>query len=534
MATKQYSYHNYPNLREVRILDQNISEHVSNIENISSSLDYPNINEYEVSQCTITVKDPNNQFNPEVSSNFFTMHGTGSTPPITNIGYRAPVEIRAGFLVGTDQRTQIIFSGQILNISRDARTRICTITCTDRTQKIRTEPITDFGLEKRMVVNPTSAGLHGNYAFYDALTPPSTESISGTSGSTTLVRQRALKTEGFLDEKNFIETDDGIQTEGGPLATDPLLNMKAPYRNIRIRDAVTRLLAKYGINNPTIELPLVSQGSSFFSNLGRADYETAFSDLMATNPGIWQWGGIVTDLLADESNNRIYALISQTGSSLPSTGNPDPKIIRWDLASDTKTVVRELNASSNAEEAWRMAANSGFTTFYVLGTRPVYINATTTSRAGWAFGSYDSAEATTTDNSKILIQRIGNAQSSPTLSTFIDHNVSSDLWPQLGIHYRLDADRTRQERYNTLPDSRRSLIVDSSGTLYYPYANATDFGVAKSSSSNSATSVLSTKVDEDGFNASGFSWDLSADKVYLGYYYKTDSGTGFKIIRGDA
>ena len=55
MATKQYSYHNYPNIREVRILDQVINNDVSSVENVQSSLDYPNINEYRLNWLVATM-----------------------------------------------------------------------------------------------------------------------------------------------------------------------------------------------------------------------------------------------------------------------------------------------------------------------------------------------------------------------------------------------------------------------------------------------------------------------------------------------
>ena len=46
------------------IKNVDVSEHVIGIDNIQSSLDYPNINEFRIAEATITLRDPDNDFNP--------------------------------------------------------------------------------------------------------------------------------------------------------------------------------------------------------------------------------------------------------------------------------------------------------------------------------------------------------------------------------------------------------------------------------------------------------------------------------------
>lgn len=568
MATKEHSYQNHPVIYKVTILGQEVSTSIKSIEGIESSLDYPSINEYRINEAVFTLSDPENDFNPQKANNFYSRWGTMALsmidPPISESGYRAPVKIEAGFTVNGMEHTDTIYEGQILNVSKNAKTGDVRIVCSDPSQKIRDEDITDFGIQKKMEVEPSGSNLHGNYPFYIGLTEPSLESVSGTSDSTTLSEKTVLRTEGHLEETNYQVLPTGIQTEGGPLETDPILTFKSPYRSRTVKSVIEKLLEKYSINNPEpdIKLPIATGSRKFFSNLGRPGYEVNFSDTTETNPGVWQWPGTVTDMISNESDNELYLLISPTGSTitLPETPNPKPRIIKWNLEDDERELVTEIKDSADGilEEAWRFVANSSFTTFYVLGTKPVYQNATRvrnsgiTTRPGFEFGSYDSSEYNNTPNSKVLIYRRMWNGSSWTPSVYINTSVSNNLYPQLAMHYHLGfarTDSTSQNRFpnrqGNLPDSRRNLYLASNGDLYYPYANRSTFGVAKATSQNTASRVIYANRDDDGFNLAGFDFwiDESNNYVYLAYTNIdiqrdaqnefTSGSSRFKIIRKD-
>ena len=357
------------------------------------------------------------------------------------------------------------------------------------------------------------------------------------------------------------ELSTGVETEGGPLSGDRTFKFQAPYRSRTIESVVGLLLTKFEINDRDIKMPIATnEDGPFFSNLGRPGYETAFPDpINAFELGQWQWPGTVTDMIADDLNNKLYLLVSQTGSTIssPETPNPKPRIIEWDLTTDERTVVTTIIKNSREtvlEECWRFVANSDFSVFYVLGTLPIYINATrsrdsgVTTRPGFEFGSYDSSEYNSSANSKIRIYKLTRSGSpgSYTWSTpvdFINNSVSSNLLPQLAMHYHLGFSRTESgsqnrfpNRQGNLPDSRRNFYLAENGTtLYYPFANRTEFGVAKASTTNSATKVISANRDSDGFNLSGFDFfcDEDNDHIFLAYTNIGSSGSRFKIIRKD-
>ena len=553
METKEYSYQNYEVLYKIEILGQDISNDLMGIEGIEASLDYPTIDEYRIAEATFTLKDHYNNYNPQKADNFYKTHGTSETPPITESGYRSPVIIRAGFIVNETEHTEIVYSGEILNITKNAKNGQCRIVCTDATQDIRNETVTNFGVDKKVKVEPSGGGLHGNYPFFSGLTEPSEESIMATSDGTDLERKDVLRTEGALSEYNFRELETGIETEGGPLDEDPIITFKSPFRSRTIQSVIKKLLIRYGIpeSKQDLELPSEKITNNFFSSLGRPGYEIGFSDTSATDPGIWQWPGFISDMIADNSNDVLYLLITSTGSAIPDTPNPRPQIVKWDLETDDRTVIATINQTSGGlEEYWKLIANNNFSEFYILGTQPVYHHVPPNRdpevviRPGFEFGSYDSSEYTNTVDSKVRILKVTGANNPPgAVTTYINpDDVNDDLLPQLAMHYHLGFSRTESQSQNrypnrqgNLPDSRRNLFLDSSGNLYYPYAKRQEFGVAKATAANTATAIIRANRDEDGFNLANFDFWITNSYVYLAYTNigLNPSQSRFKIIRKD-
>ena len=528
------------------------------------------------------------------------MNGAMETPAITQSGYRSPVVIQAGFVIDDTEHIDTIYSGQVLNINKNAKTGDCQITCSDPSQQIRDESVINFGIDKRIEIEPSGGNLHGNYPFFIGLTEPSESSIFGEG----LTRKNTLRTEGALDETNFAQIASGIETEGGPLSNDPILQFKSPFRSRTVESVIKKLLEKYNIINSEIKVPIATNiNGNFFTNLGRPSYETnfrldnykgawsatetynagdvvrGFDDKSYTarttvtggnNPGaggsiptawletpdvgIWQWPGVVTDMIADETNKILYLLISATGPiiSQPETPNPKPRIIKWNLATDEQETLVIISAAGadTIEGAWRFVSNSNFTEFYVLGSQPVYINAVRsrssgyTTRPGFEFGSYDSSEYNNVSRSKVRIHKISNAQTSPARSTYIDPaSIGSNLYPQLAMHYHLgfrasssSSQNRLPNRYGNLPDSRRNFYLSNNGSdLYYPYANRTTFGVAKATSANTASSIISSGRDVDGFNLANFDFwiDETNSHVFLAYTNIARNSSRFRIIRGN-
>lgn len=550
MATRQFAYQNHPIMYKLTILGQDVTQYLSNPESISSSLDYPEFRQFRLADATIRLKNPDNLFSPYNANNFFIQHGTSITPNIQADGYRAIVRLQAGYHVSGAEQLQDIYVGEVQSIRLNAKEPEVNIVCIDRSDRIRRQEITDFGLEKKMAVEASGDGLHGNYPFYEGVLPFSVESVTSPG----LTRRQYLNTEGPLDSTNFQEQpESGILTEGGRRTGDPIIQFKAPYRNRKIEDLVPLLLNKYGIMASDVSLPIAST-ANYWSNLGRPYYEPAYSDLTVSSPGTFQWKGVVTQMLGDTTNDIIYMLISQTGHPISltqtsTTPQPKPRIMRWNLRNDRRDELIEIRESGAdvSEECWNMVADSTFNTFYVLGCQPDYVGPARDARGellgiegGFAFGSYSSFTPLTDNPSTIRVHQITNMQTSPSRRTYFDPQNSgiSLLLPQLACYYNLGGTGTTPFalRQGELPDSRRGFHLRGNGDLIYPFATRTKFGVAKGTAQNTASEVISAMADKS-YNASSFTFtvDEANSHVYFAFSHinKGANSSRAKIVRGN-
>lgn len=599
MNTRQHSYQGHPIIRKVEILGQDVSQYVDGISGIESSLDYPRLSEFRISEATISLRDPDNDFNTFNSNNFFVRNGQGEQPSITQKGSRSPVTIKLGFDVNRSEEVDTVFVGQILRIFKDVKSGNSRIVCSDKSQDMRNEQTTQFGLPKQMLVEQGTSPLHSNFPVFSGFSELSPDSAFGEG----LIRNDTLNIDGVLNPNYYRQQPGGIQTEGASQSDELDLHFKVPYRNQPLEFLVRELLDRYEITDTDIEVPMTESSRHYFSSLGRPGYQTTHeiknykdewdsetsynagdhttgsngalyransAQTGGTDPGaggsgwtkvtsdeVFQWNGITTDLLADAPNDTLYILVSQTGHRIEIIRNmPEPikkpQILKWNLRTGSKEILIDNigdGDQNQLHESWKMVADSNFNTFYILSCKPTYVRSGGGQiRSGFQFGSYDSAEQTSTINSSVRIYKIRNAQSSPAQSTFIDHN--NPLRPQLAMHYHLgfattesDSPNRLPNRQGSLPDSRRNLYLSSSGNhLYYPFATRTKFGVARAATGGatqtSSTEIISANRDPDGFATSGFSFDIdeSAGHVIFGFYQIGQNNldaSRLRVVRGD-
>ena len=113
---KQYSYQGNPISVSVKIHNQDIGTPKS-IEDIGKSLDYPDLTEFRVGECSFTLTDVQGDFFAQTIRQTF-LRDTADTQR----AIKHPVEIAAGYLIvdGTTH-TEVIFKGQILRVVQDAK-----------------------------------------------------------------------------------------------------------------------------------------------------------------------------------------------------------------------------------------------------------------------------------------------------------------------------------------------------------------------------------------------------------------------------
>ena len=475
---KQYSYQGNPVSVSVKIHNQDIGTPKS-IEDIGKSLDYPDLTEFRVGECSFTLTDVQGDFSPNNPSNFFTRHGGHPT------GYKAPVEIAAGYLIvdGTTH-TEVIFKGQIIRVVQDAKAATVRIVCSDNFGNIRNKAITDFGIARHFMLTEAvpQVGENGEYPILAAMMPASEGSVSLKTKvtDTPILPVQKLKTEGHLNPRNFAIDRDRVNTEGGLIVDRqvgyPQLRMKSPYRYRHILDVITDILNHAGIPHSEIDIPEQAAAPHFSSN-GRINYDL-LGTIGSSNP--LTWNGYVTDFLYDASDNTWYFLYNR-GRNNP---NGLSQIIAYAVA--TRTYRRAYQWSNSSVEVWKFTKAG--TSFFVMGSTG---------------GNYDAKE---TSSEPFIAELRG-----PAPFTEVAWVVKTDtLKPQLAHYYHGVGGIYMK------PDSRRQLIYRQSDGLYYAYATATAFGIAKKANATAAATV-EISVNPDGFgNHAGLCFAIDAAGTLAG------------------
>ena len=487
--TKQYSYQRHPVVMSVKIYTQDVTADLRALDDIQKSIDYPQLTEFRVGECSFTLKDIHGDFSPNNPANFFTRNGGKAT------GYQSPVQIAAGFIVNGTRHTQTVFTGQIIRLVQDAKAGTVKFVCTDNFGDMRNKPIADFGVPRHFKLTEDSQQTEGNgvYPILKAALPASHDSVTlqTRSGGTQIKPVQKLQTEGHLDPLHYSVTEEGIQTEGGFIVNRgvgyPQVQLKSPFRYREITDVIADILTHAGITQSEITIPEIDV-ASHFSSSGRVNYEGIGT--IRAEP--LTWNGYVTDVL-QEGDKRYYLYTPGTYIKDPKYPgwrylNPYgiPMIIVYDGATRTSNVLHTF--SNQALEPWKFTKIGN--DFYVVA-----------AGAAWhpAFFDYDSND---TDARTSIIKLTGSG----TPLTFTETEFvarTATLTPQLAHYYAGMPVRWM------LPDTRRKLIYYNNA-LYYVYVNrgTKAFGIAKATL-GSQTAVITINQDTYG-NHAGVDFDINA------------------------
>ena len=472
---KAFSYRGHPVAITVKIHDQDVTDDLASVDDIIKSVDYPNLTEFRVGECQFTLRDVHGYFSPNKTVNFWTQNGGRRT------GYQSPVNIEAGFIVDGTRHTETVFQGNIIRLVQNAKAATLKVVCVDNFGDVRTKGITDFGIDRHFMVTEDleAAGENGFYPIMPAIMPASHGSVTLKTEvtGTPIAPVQKLATEGTLNRQNFIIDAHGVRTEGGlienPQTGYPQLRMKSPFRHRHVKDVIADLLTHAGITNSEIAIPERDVPAHFSSN-GRVNYDLIGKrDLGSGNPVTWN--GYVSDFLYDSANNTWYFLFNG-GRNTP---NGISQIIGYDVATRTYSRLHKFAAGT---EVWKFFKTAN--TLYILGTTG---------------GNYD-AKAASSQNQIIQLDITTGRE-----TVFVPH--TNALRPQLG-HLYLGVGSVFIR-----PDSRRKIIYRENDGLYYAYADATHFGIAKATAQNTTTEIIRINMDAYG-NHAGISFEIADRTLY--------------------
>lgn len=275
-----------------------ITDYVLDISNIQRSLDENLTYQFRVAEATIRIANSDGEFSSHNENNLFVAAG------VSQFGIDAKVQIISG--------NQLLFVGNLIETRHQEESGEIEWVISDPSVDINNKEVVDFGIEKRMklsAANREESAQSGVYPFPTAVVPVSDGSASGIIGSTgqRLFFKDAVQREGDLDPRNVAIVDDELQTEGRYLdeGSDPLVEFRAPRRNVHIQNVVEDVLTHYGIYNRSISVDPILSRTSQFHAIGRVGYATEASQRDGlgnlNNEDEWQWTGYVTDFILDAS-----------------------------------------------------------------------------------------------------------------------------------------------------------------------------------------------------------------------------------------
>ena len=286
-----------------------ITDYVLDISNIQRSLDENLTYQFRVAEATLRIANSDGEFSSHNANNLFVRAG------VSQFGIDAQLQIISG--------TQLLFIGNLIETHHQEESGVVEWVISDPSVDVNNKDVVDFGIEKRIklsAANREESAEAGIYPFPTAVVPVSDGTPSGRVSST---RQRlffkdAVQREGELNPRNVAIIGDELHTEGGYLeeGSDPLVEFRAPHRNVPIQNVIEDLLSHYGIYNRSISVnPILSRTGEFHA-LGRVGYATEASQRDGlgnlNNDDEWQWTGYVTDFELDKQGKR-YVPDSVTG-----------------------------------------------------------------------------------------------------------------------------------------------------------------------------------------------------------------------------
>ena len=444
--------------RKLIILGERIDDKlIKSISPLNAELDYPDLTTFNIGNVSITLFDPDGNFNPNNADNFWTKHWDRADIPehYNQVGYKGAVEIHIGYdRDGTTKReSEKIFEGEVTNIRVNLQPPEVIIEAVDASQNLRPAKVYDFGIPRKMIL-PEDEDADTSYSGRYPFPPHSIPSERSVSAVTSVSKEQmkdvgTISTEGTGSPLNYQVANDAIETESGPLWHNnrPVATFKDVYRYKRIDTLLKDLLDHYDIRNPDIDiLPQQTETPHFASN-GRPGWD--IENLTTNFTRRWNWDGYIKDIIYDSANKKFYMLYGQQSNIHPDW------LISYDVATDSwkrvATTYILIDGRRYEYEMWQLASDD-FETFYILATVRLFSGRSRIQGSSLAMGVYDSLEESST--SPISILRYA-PNDDPSWSVIDDRDGNR---PQIGFYYSA-LEPLSEKRYPMYPDNRTGFVV---------------------------------------------------------------------------
>ena len=483
------AFENLPIAVKLLLGGQDVTDAVQDYGEVSFLSDDEIVGRYNPGEFRFTLLSPDEAFNPESASNFF---ASNSLDPS---GIGVSVELQSNY---GDNASTPIWSGKIVSIvfyaaDQEGNEALSAFTAADLSENMD-EPVVSFGTPKRFRVAP-KAETQGNgiYPILKAVTPVSDQaSILHLSLSEQGDLKERLRTEGDLDAKNFIVSDNGVETEGGQLTglttAFPQLESKFPYRYEPIGHLISEIATKFDIPQHEMVLFLADLGAHF-SSQGRIGYNS-IGNSGAEYDRTLSWEAFPTDRYVIGNNEYTLQTINSDDQYNKS------RVLRYSHSSLEESIVYSFPAG---KQSWQFAMVDDNSAYFLVR------NTTDTAL------SFDTLVAR--NNSSCRIEFVNwNTNSVSTIA-----NSGSTYRPQCATHYSVARGVNGYATY----ENRQGFQIYNNTHLIYRYSRGEDkAGVVARKISDGSHTVICEFTSDGHQNHMGHCFSISGNEIRVSITFR--------------
>ena len=469
---------------------------------VSETLDPVVINEYRVNEASITLRNTDGKYNSDLAGNFWETHGLNAG------GFQNAVKIYLKYLDGSEN---LHFSGVINESFVPIKGATIKLNCSDISSRLRKALVQSFGtLEKWDALRKQSDedSYVGVYVPDPGLGQMQVGTGIARSDRTELdISRLALPSEGLAPENTGYMTPTEFRTAGGFLEVNPLLGFKGEHLSEDVRFLIHQLAINKEVYNTEIDIPGVEVKDPFLLNRG----SIAFSVEQTRTTRL------PVDWVHDSTNNRLLILLSNP------EGHISDLLVQYNLSSYS---YRVLHTFDNGIAVHRIERRNA-TNYYILTSGKITQNRSArelpriNDKTGYGYDSL--AEG----NRAIKIYHYSTSTGALT-----EHVAEDDSFPpQLGIHYHIGFENGLYiDEFEGIRPDYRGPFKWHSNNLYYRYAKAGEFGVARVNTSGTTTKIIGQSVG-NYHNHLNFAFDLTSSGTLYFVYAVADASTSTLVIK---
>ena len=489
----------------VEIAGIDVTADVKEFPTATKSLDIDTLNEYLVSEVSLTLRSNNQngfKYNSGISGNFWEINGLNAG------GFQAPVKVYVESLVDGNWVSSLLFSGIISEPKASIPNAEITLVGVDISSQFENARVQNFGtLQKwaRLRLQSDEGTYENLYVPEASVLPIQPESVSAWTDRTELTLSRLrLPSEGLVPENTAHPTESDLRLPSVYRGEPPVANFKTTHRAEDVRFLIQQLALTSRVYNTEIDIPSVEVETPFVLNHG----SIAFSVEKTRTTRL------PVDWVHDPSNNRMLNLLSNP------EGHVSDMLVQYSLNSDSYRVLHEFDKDLVVHRIARRNSSN----YYILTSKPIPQDRSAqhlprrVDSTGYA---YDSAA----EGSEIKIWHY-NA-STNTLTEYVAANNARP--PQLGIHYWVGFENPHYiDEFEGITPDDRGTFKWHNNNLYYRYATVNEFGVARVNTSGTTSEMIKT-TDLDRWNHLNFAFDINASGTIY-FVYATINGRESSLV----